>query len=136
MQEVSLTLERVYSGCMGWVHAPPPPLAALDDFSISLGEFSIFWWNFFVPQTEMDLFRLSIGIFILWKFDDNKNKAKMAIAKWFVPPPLQEMFLLCYVGPLLLRFFPQVPYMSHIMNLKKVWFEHFNKLTQTGVKGC
>jgi hypothetical protein len=24
----SLTLERVYSGCMGWVHAPPPPLAA------------------------------------------------------------------------------------------------------------
>jgi hypothetical protein len=41
-------LEGVYSGCMGWVHVPPPPLAApklllkLYDFSISFGDFSFF----------------------------------------------------------------------------------------------
>jgi hypothetical protein len=28
----------------------------------------------------MELFRLTVGIFILWKFDNNKNKARMAIA--------------------------------------------------------
>jgi hypothetical protein len=37
------------TGCMGWVHVPPPPLATspklllkLDDFSITFGAFSIF----------------------------------------------------------------------------------------------
>jgi hypothetical protein len=39
---------------MGWVHAPPPPFAAppkdmlkLDHFSISFGDFSFFFVNFF-----------------------------------------------------------------------------------------
>jgi hypothetical protein len=54
----------------------------------------------------------------------------------FVPLPLQKMFSLCYIGPVPLRFFAQVPYMLHIMNLKKLCFVHFNKVTQTGVKGC
>jgi hypothetical protein len=54
----------------------------------------------------------------------------------FVPPPLQKMFSLRYIGPLPLRFFPQVPYMPHIMNLKKLRFMHFNKVTEMGVKGC
>jgi hypothetical protein len=44
--------------------------------------------------------------------------------------------LLCYVGPLRLTFFPQLPYMPHIMNLKKLRFVHFNKVMQMGVKGC
>jgi hypothetical protein len=34
------------------------------------------------------------------------------------------------------KIFPQVPYMPHIMNLKKLRFVHFNKVTETGVKGC
>jgi hypothetical protein len=38
--------------------------------------------------------------------------------------------------PYLLRFFPQVPYMPHIMNLKKLRFVHFNKVTETGVKAA
>jgi hypothetical protein len=66
-----------------------------------------------------------------------KKKKRMAIAMpMFCTPPLQKMFSLCYVGPLPLRFFPQVPYMPHIMNLKKLCFVHFNKVTETGVKGC
>jgi hypothetical protein len=36
--------------------------------------------KFFVAQTKMELFELTVGIFILQKFDDNKNKARMAIA--------------------------------------------------------
>jgi hypothetical protein len=34
------------------------------------------------------------------------------------------------------KIFPQLPYMPHIMNLKKLRFVYFNKVTQTGVKGC
>jgi hypothetical protein len=85
----------------------------------------------------MELFRFTVGIFILWKIEDAKKKVRMAIAMpCFVPPLLQKMFSLCYVGPLPLRFFPQVPYMPNIMNLKKLRFVHFNKVTKTGVKGC
>jgi hypothetical protein len=85
---------------------PPKLLLKLDDFSISFGDFSIFLWKFFVPQTKMELFRLTVGIFILWKFDDNKNKARMAIAMpMFCTPTVTKMFSLYYVGPLPLRFF-------------------------------
>jgi hypothetical protein len=64
---------RVYSGCMDWIHAPPPFLGRpppqillkLDDFSISLGDFSIFLRNVFAPPTQVELFVLTVGIFIL-----------------------------------------------------------------------
>jgi hypothetical protein len=43
-------VEGVHNGCMGWIHAPSPPLAGppklilkLNDFSISFGDFSFFW---------------------------------------------------------------------------------------------
>jgi hypothetical protein len=89
------------------------------------------------PSTWQPYFRFTVGIFILWKFEDAKKKQEWQYqCQCFVPPPLQKMFSLCYVGPLPLRFFPQVPCMPHTMNLKKLRFMHFNKVTQTGVKGC
>jgi hypothetical protein len=67
-----------------WVGSMHHPLSwlllKLDDFSISFGDISIFLWIFFVPQTKVELFRLTVGIFILWKFDHNKNIVRMAIA--------------------------------------------------------
>jgi hypothetical protein len=85
----------------------------------------------------MELFRFTVEIFILWKFEDAKKRQEWQYqCQCFVHPPLQKMFSLCYVGPLPLRFFPQVPYMPHITNLKKLRFVHFNKVTQMGVKGC
>jgi hypothetical protein len=82
----------------------------------------------------------SLGSLVGFSFCENLTMLKKK-QEWqyqcqcFVPVPLQKMFSLCYVGPLLLRFFPQVPYMPHIMNLKELRFVHFNKVTQMGVKG-
>jgi hypothetical protein len=36
--------------------------------------------KFFVPQAQVELFVFTIGIFILRNFDNNKKKARMAIA--------------------------------------------------------
>jgi hypothetical protein len=85
----------------------------------------------------MELYRFTIGIFILWKIEDAKKRVRMAIPMpMYCTPAVTKMFSLCYVGPLPLRFFSQVPYMPHIMNLKKLRFVHFNKVMETGVKGC
>jgi hypothetical protein len=51
----------------------------LHHFSISFRDFSFFFLNFFVPQAEVELFVLTVGIFILRNLGDNKNKARMAI---------------------------------------------------------
>jgi hypothetical protein len=74
----------------------------LDDFSIFFGDFSIFWWNFFVPQTQVELFGLTIGIFILWKFDDNKNKARMAIEMpmFYTPAFAKNVFTMLRWSPI------------------------------------
>jgi hypothetical protein len=70
-------------GEAGCIHAPPPFLAAppkflmeLHHFSISLKDFSFFCEIVFVPQAQVELFVFTIEIFILRKFDDNKNKAR------------------------------------------------------------
>jgi hypothetical protein len=34
------------------------------------------------------------------------------------------------------KIYPQVPYMPHIMNLKKLHFKYFKFVMQTRVKGC
>jgi hypothetical protein len=49
---------------------PPKLLLKLDHFSIFFGDFSFFLWNFFVYKTKMEIFRFTIGIFILWKIED------------------------------------------------------------------
>jgi hypothetical protein len=112
---------------------PPKDMLKLDHFSISFGDFSFFLY--------IKLKWSSLGSPLGFSFCENFRMLKKK-QEWqwqcqcFVPPPLQKMFSLCYVGPLFLRFFPQVLYMPHIMNLKKLRFVHFNKVTQTGVKGC
>jgi hypothetical protein len=78
----------------------------------------------------------SLGSLLGFSFCENlmmlkKKQEWQYQCQCFVPPPLQKMFSLCYVGPLPLRFFPQIPYMPHIMNLKKLRLVHFNKVTQT-----
>jgi hypothetical protein len=81
----SLALEGVYNGCMGWIHAPPPPLAAPPNFlwkSIILPyflEILVFFLKLFILQTHVDLFVLTVQIFILWKFGNKKNEAIIAI---------------------------------------------------------
>jgi hypothetical protein len=83
----------------------------------------------------------SLGSLVGFSFCENLTMLKKK-QEWqyqcqcFVPLQLQKMFSLCYVGPLPVRFFPQVLYMLQIMNLKKLRFVHFSKVTQTGVKGC
>jgi hypothetical protein len=49
----------------------------LHHFSISFR--NLFFQICFVPQAEVELFVLTVGIFNLRKFDDNKNKARMTI---------------------------------------------------------
>jgi hypothetical protein len=44
---------------------PPKDMLKLDHFSISFGVFFFFLWIFFVHQTKMELFRFTVGIFIL-----------------------------------------------------------------------
>jgi hypothetical protein len=34
------------------------------------------------------------------------------------------------------KIFPQVPYIPHIMVIKKLPCMYFNNVTQTGIKGC
>jgi hypothetical protein len=132
----------------GWLHGlgpcttpslgcPPKDMLKLDHFSISFGDFSFFCVFFFYIKLKWS----SLGSPLGFSFCENLRMLKKK-QEWqyqyqcFVPPPLQKIFLLCYVGPLPLRFFPQVPYMLHIMNLKKLHFVHFNKVMETGVKGC
>jgi hypothetical protein len=38
----SLAECRVYNGCMGWIHAPPPSLAAPSNFFMNFHHSSIF----------------------------------------------------------------------------------------------
>jgi hypothetical protein len=68
---------------------PPKYMLKLEHFSISFGDFSFFLWNFFQHQTKMELFRFTIGIFNLWKFEDAKKKQEWQYqCQCFVPPPL------------------------------------------------
>jgi hypothetical protein len=132
----------------GWVHGlgpcttaslgcPPKLLLKLRYFSIVLGDFSFFGEIFFYLKLKWS----SLGSPLGFSFCENltmlkKEQELQYQCQCFVPPTLQKMFLLCYVGLLPLRFFPQVPYMPHIMNLKKLRLVHFNKVTQMGVKSC
>jgi hypothetical protein len=67
-------VEGIYSGCKGWVHAPPPPLATPSNFLRK----SIFFPYLF----EISLFFTSLSCRALCahRFGDKKNKAVIAMA--------------------------------------------------------
>jgi hypothetical protein len=52
----------------------------------------------------------------------------------FCTPSISKMFLLCYILPLPLRFFPQQPHILHILNLKNLNFVKFKFLTPPRIK--
>jgi hypothetical protein len=82
----------------------------------------------------------SLGSPLGFSFNENlttikiKQEWQIAMPMFCIPAVIKNVFTMLHWSPL--RFFPQVPYMPRIMNLKKLYFMHFNKVTQMGVKGC
>jgi hypothetical protein len=120
----SSAVEGIYSGCMGCIHLLWLPPKFLMEFHHSS-----------ILQPQVELFVLIVGIFVLWDFDDNKNKATMARAMplFCTSYITKNVFTMLHLSPTL-RFFPQQPHIPHIMNFKNLYFMYFKFLTPTGIK--
>jgi hypothetical protein len=133
-------MEGIYSGCMDWVHAPPSSLAPSPLISswscIILAYFFEILASsssqFFVPQAQVELFVLTIGIFILWDFDNKKNKETMArtMPLFCIPSIKNNIFTMLHPSPTSKIFSTRTLHYE----LKNLHFVLFKFFTPMGVK--